>query len=91
MTDTYRNDSIKNSEIITRGHSAKILIKSAESKVPRNFSDFRKNGENKSRMIEIIKDQMVKQKAAILDKLKCDEIMFSVDEVCICMTEKSTL
>ena len=90
VADTYRNDSIKNSERIKRGHSAKVLIKSAESKVPRNFSDFLKNGENKSRMIEVIKDEMVKQKSDILHKLKCNEIMFSVDKLCIRMTEKST-
>ena len=90
VADTYRNDSIKNSERLKRGHSAKVLIKSAESKVPRSFSDFLKNGENKSRMIEVIKDEMVKQKSAILHKLKCSDIMFSVDKNCIRMTEKST-
>ena len=35
VADTRRNDSIKNSERIKRGHSAKVLIKSEESKVPR--------------------------------------------------------
>ena len=89
MADTRRNYSIKNSERIKLGHSAKVLTKSAESKVPRSFSDFHKNGENKSRMIEVIKDEIVKQKSAILDKLKCNEIMFSVDKVCIRMTEES--
>ena len=33
---------------------------------------------------------MVKQTSAILDKMKCSEIMFSVDKVWIRMTEKST-
>ncbi|KAG1693959.1 Ral GTPase-activating protein subunit alpha-1 [Nymphon striatum] len=90
VADTYRKDSLKNSERIKRGHSAKVLINSAESKIPRNFSDFLKNGENKGRMIEIIKDEMDKQKHAFLEKLKCNEIMFSVDKVCIRMTEHST-
>ena len=33
VADTYRNDSIKNSERIKRGHSSKVVIKSAESRV----------------------------------------------------------
>ena len=79
LTDTCRNYSIENSERIKLVHSSKVLIKSAESKVPRNVSDFLKNGENKSRMTEITNDEMVKQNNAILDMLKCSEIMFSVD------------
>ena len=90
VADTYRKDSLKNSERLKRGHSAKVLINSAVSKLPRNFSDFLKNGENKGRMIEIIKDEMVRQKHTFLEKLKCSEIMFSVDKVCIHMTESST-
>ena len=38
-------------------------------------------------MIEIIKDKMVKQKHTFLEKLKCNEIMFS-DKGCNCITEK---
>ena len=41
-------------------------------------------------MIEVINDEMFKQKSAILDKLKCSEIMLSVDKVCISMAENST-
>ena len=63
VADTCRNYAMKNSERINLGHSAKVLIKSAKSKVPGNFSDFLKKGEDKSRMTEIIKDEMVKQKS----------------------------
>ena len=90
VADTYRKDSLKKSERDKRGNSTKVLINSAESKIPRNFSDFLKNGENKGRMIEIIKDEMATQKHAFLEKLKCNEIMFSIDKVCIRMTENST-
>ena len=48
------------------------------------------NGGSKSRMIEVIIDEMIKLESAILDKLKCSEIMFSIDKVCIRMMEKST-
>ena len=41
-------------------------------------------------MIEIIKDELVKQKQAFLVKLKCNEILFSLDNLCICVTEYST-
>ncbi|KAG1650928.1 hypothetical protein GQR58_027624 [Nymphon striatum] len=53
-------------------------------------NEISQNGENKGRMIEIIKDEMDKPKHAFLEKLKCNEIMFSVNKVCIRMTEHST-
>eukprot|EP00794_Sanderia_malayensis_P001651 gene1651-1836_t len=86
VADTYRKESLKNPECLKCGHSSKVLISLAKSKIPRNFSDFLKNGENKSRMIKIIKDEMAKEKHAFLEKLKCNEILFSVDKLCIPMT-----
>lgn len=61
VADTYRKDSLKNAEQSKRGHSTKVLINLAESKIPCNFSDVHRSRENKARMIEIIKDEMVKQ------------------------------
>lgn len=75
VADTYRKDSLKNAERSKRGHSTKVLINSAE---------------NKARMIETIKDEIVKQKHAFLAKLKCSKILFSVDKLCIHITENST-
>ena len=48
MADAYREQSLKNPERIKRGTSSRVMMRSALSKMPRNFKDFLKNGENKS-------------------------------------------
>ena len=60
VADTYRENSLKNSERTKRGCSKRVLIHSSKSKVHRNFADFLKNGENKSRLIELIENELVK-------------------------------
>ncbi|KAG1668002.1 Gonadotropin-releasing hormone II receptor [Nymphon striatum] len=56
VADTYQDNSIKSGERDKRGSSEKIMIQSATSKAPRNFGDFLKNGENKRRLISLMKD-----------------------------------
>ena len=60
VADTYRENSLKNNERNFRGISDKVMISSSSSKIPRNFTDFLKNGDNKTRLIELIKDKLVK-------------------------------
>ena len=57
IADTYREKSLKYNERDRRGVSNKVIVRSALSKIPRNFSDFLKNGEYKTRLIELIKDE----------------------------------
>ena len=64
-------------------------MQSTLSKMPRNFKDFLKNGENKSRLIELIQDVLIENKEEILEMLKCREIMFSMDRVCKRITRTS--
>ena len=54
VADTYRLNSLKDPEREKRGISSKVLISSASAKIPRNFNDFLKNGDNKTRLIELI-------------------------------------
>ena len=77
VADTYRENSLKNSEHTKRGCSKRVLIHSSKSKVPRNFADFLKNGENKTRLIELIKNELVKKRQSVLPKLRCHEIFFN--------------
>ena len=49
VADTYREISIKNGERQKRGTSAHLIIHSSQSKLPREFKNFLKNGENKTR------------------------------------------
>ena len=47
IADTYRSNSIKDPERLKRGCADKVVIRSAKSKIPRNFNDFLQNGEKK--------------------------------------------
>ena len=54
VAERYQRISIKGLEGTLRGESEKIHIASLESKTPSNFSKIMKNGENKTRLIELI-------------------------------------
>ena len=89
VADTYREQLLKNRERLKRGTSSRVMVQSALSKMPRNFKDFLKNGENKSRLIQLIQDVLIENKEEILEMLKCQEIMFSMDKVCKRITRTS--
>ena len=65
------------------------MIQSSHSKIPRNFREFLKNGENKTRLIEIVKDELVAKKTTVLQELKCRRINFSMDGICYGITKDS--
>ena len=90
IADTYRENSLKNSESTKRGCSKRVLIHSSKSKVSRNFADFLKNGENKTRLIELIRNELVKKRQSVLQKLRCHEIFFSMDKLCLRITVNTT-
>ena len=87
VVDTYRQNSLKNPERTRRGTTEKVLVQSAKSRLLRNFNDFLKNGENKTRLIEIIEAVIIKRKDEILERLKCNEVLFSRDQVCTRITK----
>ena len=62
------------------------MVQSAQSKIPRNFSEFLKNGENKTRLIELIKDVLIANKEDVLRNLSCQSIFFSMDKICYHIT-----
>ena len=82
VADTCVKNSVKASERDKRRIANPVLIQSGSFKVPRNCKDFLKNGQNKTRLIEIIKEQLVKEKKSILEKLECSEVYFSMENVC---------
>ena len=83
IADTYREKSLKNNEIDRRGDSNKVIVRSALSKIPRNFSDYLKNGDNKTRRTELIKDEFVKHSHDYLQLLSSEVIYFSIDGLCL--------
>ena len=70
IADTYQKNSMKDPERNKRDTSAKVMVQSAQSKIPRNFSEFLKNGENKTRLIELIKSTSKKIHDPIM-RMKC--------------------
>ena len=73
VADTYRERSLNDPERPKRSIANKVIVQSSSSKIPLNFSEFLKNGENKTRLIEIIKDVIVINKSDVLRNLGCQE------------------
>ena len=82
VADTYREVSIKDPERRKRGCADKVLIRSAKSKVPRNFNEFLQHGENKTRLIDLILTVILERKLEVLSSLNSEEIYFSTDGQC---------
>ena len=82
VADTYRDDSIKSAERNKRGKSSKITTNSEKSKIPRDFSNFMLNGANKSRLIDIIFDYIIKHHAKSLHIVRANRILLSQDGDC---------
>ena len=59
VADTYHEVSLKSAERSQRGKASKVNIRSAKSKIPRNFCDFLKNGENKESLIILMRDTII--------------------------------
>ena len=57
--DSYREVSIKSAERKKWGSTPKVYVKSVSSYVPRKFQEFLKNGDNKSRLIELFFDYVI--------------------------------
>ena len=83
MADTYREPSLKNNERDSRGVSNKVIIRFASSMIPRNFTEFLNNGDNKTRLIELIKDELIQKSQEMLDLLSSEVIFYSLDGVCL--------
>ena len=84
VADTYREKSIKSSERNKRGNleSQKIMINSEKSKMPRDFQKFLRNGDNKSRLIELIFEYVINHRSKCLQIVKSNKIVLSGD--CFC-------
>ena len=78
VADTCMKNSIKSSERLKRGVSAKIIITSSKSKIPRDFQMFMMNGENNSRLIQIVFEFIVENKVKLLNALRTTRIYLIV-------------
>ena len=87
VADTYRQQSIKDPECMKRGCSERVIVQSAKSRIPRNFSQFLQNGNNKTRLIELVLSTLLQEKDEILHSLKSEKIYFSADGKCHYITK----
>ena len=65
IADIYRENSLKNNQRDSRTVSIKVIIRSPSSRIPRNFTEFSKNGD-KARLIELIKYELIKSSQEML-------------------------
>ena len=66
------------------------MINSSTSKIPRNFVTFIKNGENKTRLIELICQVIEENGDKALNLLNCKEIYFSKENCCLLINENGS-
>ena len=80
VADSYLQNSIKDAERANRGQSSRIILKSALSKIPREFSKFLSNGENKTRMIELIVETLQRKTADVLNNVRTTKTILSRED-----------
>ena len=90
VADTYRDESIKDPERSKRGCSEALIVLSGKSKIPQNFTKFLQNGENKTRLIELILSTLLEKRNEILLNLRSEEIYFSTDGICHHVTRNNS-
>ena len=66
-----------------------MLIRSSHSQIPRYFNEILKRKENKTRLIKIVKDELIVNESSVLQKLKCQKIDLSMDQICYGITKDS--
>ena len=89
VADTYESASIKGGEREKRGCSNKIIVESAKSKIPRNFKSFLKNGENKTRLIDLLCQFVKENSQRTCNLLKCSSIVFSEENLTYRLSQNS--
>ena len=89
VCDTYQEKSLKLYERNKHGVSSKIIVRSHKSKIPRDFKGFLKNGDNKTRLTELVQEVLSINKTKVLDMLRTKEIFFSTFNNCKRITADS--
>ena len=77
VADTYKQVSIKDGERDKRGSSDMIMVKSSKTRIASNFNNFLKNGENKTRMIDLMCQHIQDNSKTACNSMKCSTIYFS--------------
>ena len=83
VTDTYRDDSIKQLERNRRGISQIFNIGGSKTKLPRDFKSFLMNGNNKRQLIRLLLDEWCNERYAGLFNGR--QVFFVCEEQCMCL------
>ena len=83
VADSYFSNSIKNNARSKRGNSAKVIVSSNKSKIPRDFQAFLLNGENKTSLIKLIFETIKSNIAQTLNISRCNELILANENNCI--------
>ena len=83
VADTYRNVSIKAGEREIRRRNDKVIIKSTNSKVPKDFQAFLRKGENKNRLTDLLCGTVSSSSNRALPILPTSVIYFSKEDSCV--------
>ena len=75
--DSYLHNNIKAAERKSRGENRVVIIKSMKSKIPADFQTFVKNDGNKTSIIDLLLDYIIKHKTKVLNILRCMRIYVS--------------
>ena len=86
VADTYKSDSIKTAERKLRGETDKLHIASLQSKTPNSFSRILRNGENKTRLIELIVQYIEQNRMKVLNYTRTAKLVISTWNRCISIT-----
>eukprot|EP00112_Aurelia_sp_Birch-Aquarium-sp1_P008791 Seg1979.1 transcript_id=Seg1979.1/GoldUCD/mRNA.D3Y31 product="hypothetical protein" protein_id=Seg1979.1/GoldUCD/D3Y31 len=69
VCDTYRINSIKGGERQARGVSARYVLNSPDMKVPYDFANFLRNGDNKEMLFNLIQQSIEDDKESLGEKV----------------------
>ena len=84
VTDTYLDNSIKQTERLRRGCSSTYLIGGVKTKLPRDFKTFLLSPENKHQLLEFLLTEWQSERYA--SKLHGRTVFFVRDKDCFCLT-----
>ena len=68
VCDTFINESIKEGERNARGNGKRYVLNSPAMKVPFDFTDFLRNGDNKSMLLNIMEQTLVEDKEQLRNR-----------------------
>ena len=90
VADTYRESSIKSVKRRKHGISAKVLIGSTKSRLPRDMKKFMLNDDNKTFLIKLVFKFIIDEKQKSFCTLDTEKMILSSDDECITVTYNST-